>query len=43
MFEDNEEIIRKLTFEKIKSILGHEYFKKFEKKAYLIKTKLYLQ
>ena len=33
MFEDNEEIIRKLTFEKIKSILGHEYFKKFEKEG----------
>ena len=33
MFEENEEIIRKLTLEKIKSILGHEYFKKFEKEG----------
>ena len=35
MFEDNEEIIRKLTLDKIKSILGHEYFKKFEKEGLL--------
>ena len=35
MFEENEGIIRKLTLEKIKSILGHEYFKKFEKEGLL--------
>ena len=35
MFEENEEIIRKLTLEKIKSILGYDYFKKFEKEDLL--------
>ena len=35
MFEENEEIISKLTLEKIKSILGHEFFKKFEKEGLL--------
>ena len=35
MFEENEGIIKKLTLEKIKSILGHEYYKKFEKEGLL--------
>ncbi len=35
MFEENEAIIRKLTLEKIKNILGHDYFKKFEKEGLL--------
>ena len=35
MFEESEEIIRKLTLEKIKSILGYDYFKKFEKEDLL--------
>ncbi len=31
LFEQNESIIKKLTLEKIKTILGHENFKKYEK------------
>ena len=35
MFEEYEAIIFEITLKKIKSILGHEHFKKFEKEGFL--------
>ncbi len=35
MFEENESLIKKLTLEKIKSILGHENFQRYKKEGLL--------
>ena len=38
MFDETENLIKEITLEKIKTILGKDNFERFKKKNYLIKA-----